>query len=89
MLFGKTPETEGWQVRGAKGREGREVLKGKQFSAQTQILTRIINDLIGWIKFIAVMAMLSISLPLVFNVSGIFFFFFPNASLVSGLIISR
>lgn len=52
------------------------------------------NDFISWIKFITVMAMISVSLVLAFNVCGVvwgfvLFCFNCNASLVFDLIISR
>lgn len=74
MLFGKTPETEGWQVRGQGEEGGWEVLRGKQLNTQTQLLTRIMYDLISWAKFITVRAMISVALPLLCKASGVFGF---------------
>lgn len=60
---------------GRAGREGREARQGKQLNARAQLLTRIITDLIGWAKVITVAAVISVFLPLVFNVAGFFYNF--------------
>lgn len=75
MSFGKTPETGGWQVRGEEGRARTRGLKRKT-NIQAQLLTRIMHELINGVKFVTVMARISVSLVLRFSFSGVIFFFF-------------